>query len=44
MAIKTFGLAQKIRVSRESGNTTFIFFRPNGRRIKNVTRHTKHPN
>jgi len=25
MAIKTFGSAQKIRVDRESGNTTFIF-------------------
>jgi len=24
MAIKTLGLAQKIRVGRESGNTTFI--------------------
>jgi len=31
MAIKTLGSAQKVRVGRESGNTTFIFLGLTGR-------------
>jgi len=34
MAIKTLGSAQKIRVGRESGNTTFIFLTLSFCRIK----------
>jgi len=42
MAIKTLGSAQKIRVSRESGNTIFIFlglrvhYVPSSNLVKNL--------